>query len=630
MLTYLKGSVIQSLRHRTGLSQIALAEIVNKVPAHISRFELGVRSPKEQSLGGIMTAINLPVETFFCPVLNTSVINAYSIRDKIIYNLHWGEFYPEKLTIADNLITELNKSLNAKDAINLQLIYRCLSRLYELRGSSAIEIVDMTKEAIALTYPTFNPNRFVGGNLLFNELELVQLQARAYHRQGDTNKGIALLTRARIGLVDSCQDLRSKETVLASVLLDLARAFLDIKEYENAIEVCNQGIAVSNRRNRGKYTPDFVFIKAKALQDEALFKSAFASFALMRNYPMAKTTLGEANKRGINFETYDMEKQELRTPAFEIEHATIPKCKTVGDFFANMRITANLSLDEASYGICSKSMVSDLENKNKYTSVFNMEALLQRYGVSIDKYFAVFLSKKDFETLQLRDEANIRLAQKLYDEHTDNCISKLANTNAFKRGLGLQYVKSAAAEIYGAKNGRDNIQLEMLKEALLCTQKTYDEDSIARQRFMYSEVVILNQIGINLCESKGKHRSGLKIFEALVTNLKNNYVDEVERMRMLPSVLSNHALCRGRAGDRQYAYELAIEGDELCVKHFDFQLASSFATTRAYNILELGDPHKKSFPIFIQVYYAGSLLGKAGVMARIKAHVQERFNVEIK
>jgi len=65
VLTYLKGSVIQSLRHRTGLSQIALAEIVNTVPAHISRFELGVRSPKEQSLGDIMTAINLPVETFF-------------------------------------------------------------------------------------------------------------------------------------------------------------------------------------------------------------------------------------------------------------------------------------------------------------------------------------------------------------------------------------------------------------------------------------------------------------------------------------------------------------------------------------------------------------------------------------
>ena len=31
----------------------------------------------------------------------------------------------------------------------------------------------MTKEAIALTYQTFNPHRFVGGNLLFNEFGLL-------------------------------------------------------------------------------------------------------------------------------------------------------------------------------------------------------------------------------------------------------------------------------------------------------------------------------------------------------------------------------------------------------------------------------------------------------------------------
>ena len=432
------------------------------------------------------------------------------------------------------------------------------------------------------------------------------------------------------------QDDRSRETLLAPIQLDLAQLLFNSKDYDKAMEMCNKGMATSNKRNGGKYTPDFALLKVEILhctgnkkECAALLPSVFASFALMRNQPMAKEVKAYANKLGISFETFNMENEPVSLPDFTTEYFNVPKCKNIGDFFCALRDAAGMSPEEAYHGICSKSILSKLENHSKPTSLFNLEALMQRYGVSTSTYFATFASYKDFNALQLRNKVNIRLAQGLYNDETATLLNELAENPHFKRDLGKHFIKSAGAELYSARNGYDSKHMEMLKDAWLTTRKNYDEDNITKLHLMYSEVLTLNQIGINLCET-GDLRRGVRLFEDLCINIKRHYVDEDERMRIYPAILCNHSKYRGMMGDRSYALELAIEGDEICVKHGYMDDVSHFAINRACNMLDLGGEGKeKSLPIFAQAFHAFGLVGETENQKRVRAHVKERFGVDL-
>jgi len=576
------------------------------------------------------------METLFYPYLNTSSINAYGLRDQIVHGLYWGEHYPQSLKNAEALITELNKMHGFDSGINYQAVLRCLAYLYELQGKTPGEILDITKEGIALTYPEFNSKNFTGSMLMFCEPELIQSQALAYHRKGETGKGIELLQQTAKDFILPPQDDRSRETLLAPILLDLSRLLMESKSYDKAMEICNKGIMASSKCNSGKYTPDFTLLKAQILyhtnnkkECAALLPSVFASFSLMRKQSMAKEVKDYANKLGINFETFDMENQPVSLPDLSVEYFNVPECKNIGDFFRALRYKTEMNPEEAYYGICSKSILNKLENHSQSTSLFNMEALMQRYGVSTSTYFATFASYKDFNVLQLRNKVNIRLAQGLYNDETVELLSELAKTPHFKRNLGQHFIKSAKAELYSARNGYDAKHMEMLKDAWLTTRKSYDEDNIKKLRLMYSEVLTLNQIGINLCET-GELRRGVRLFDDLCTNIKRHYTDEDERMRIYPAVLRNHATYRGRMGDRPHALELAIEGDEMCVKHGYLDDVAGFAVTRAYNMMELGGEGKeKSLPIFAQAYHALGLVGRPVVKERVGLRVKERFNIDL-
>jgi transcriptional regulator with XRE-family HTH domain len=634
MLSYLKESEIRLLRERRGWTQSMLAEFAGIGESGISRIETFGRGISDNAFANLMNEMNVPVETLFYPYLNTSAVSAYGLKAHILHCLYWGNHYPNILKKAEYLITELSNIEGFDMGANRQVVLRCLAYLYRLQGNPPDEILDITKEGIALTYPEFNPEKFTGNMLMFSEPELIQSQAIAYHRKGDTGKGIALLQQTAKDFILPPQDDRSRETLLAPIQLDLSRLLMESGFYDRAMEICNIGITTSNKRNGGKYTPEFTLLKAKILyhtgnkkECAALLPAVFASLILMRNQPMAKEVKEYANKLGMNFETFNMENELVNLPDLTTEYFNVPECKNIGDFFYALRDATGMNLEEAYYGICSKSILSKLENHSRSTSLFNMEALMQRYGVSTSTYFAVFASNKDFNALQLRNKVNIRLAQGLYNDETVALLNELAKTPHFKRNLGQHFIKSAEAELYSARNGYDNKHMEMLKDAWLTTRKSYDEENITKLRLMYSEVLTLNQIGINLCET-GDLRRGVRLFEDLCTNIKRHYIDEDERMRILPAVLSNHAKYRGMMGDRSYALELATEGSEMCVKYGYMDDAAGFAVTIAYNMLELGDK-EKSLPIFAQAFHALGLVGEAEVKERVRVHVKERLEVDL-
>ncbi|MCL2217462.1 MAG: helix-turn-helix domain-containing protein [Defluviitaleaceae bacterium] len=633
MLGFLKENVIGQLRRRRKWTQTELAGYSGLDKFFVSRFETHVRSPRDKAFASMMRALDLPEDTLFCPCLDTSSIHVFGLKDQLLHELQWGIHYPERLKKAENLLMELSGTDGFDVGINKQFILSCTARLYEAQGKHPGEILDITKEGLATTYPEFDPETFRGDMLLFCEPELIHSRALAYRRMGNTDKSIGLLRRMSTGLARLPQDDRSKESLLAPVLLDLSRLLLDTGYYDHAMNACEEGMRMSNKRNKGKYTPDFTFIKAKALhkagsikESEALFLSACASFSLMRKQNAAKEVKEYANRLGISFETFDMENQPVNVPNLSVEHGSVISCKTLGEFFYGLRAETGMTIAEACEGICNKSILNRLENNSKSTSIFNLEALLQRYGRCTNKYFTPFLSLKDFDILQLRNRINLMLATGQYAE-AEAHLGKLADVKLFKRGMNLQYIKLAEAQIYNDKHGYNDRCMEMLKDAWLTTRKVFDEDSIAKTRLSYSEIVITNLIGLHMCES-GELRRGVRLLESLCNSMKHYYVDESARIRMYPAVLYNLSKFMGRMGARNDAYALALEGDELCTKHGDFDMLSSFAINRAVNLSELGDK-EKSVPIFAQAFYSAGLLGEIANQVAIRQYVKERLGINL-
>jgi len=91
------------------------------------------------------------------------------------------------------LLDQMSTMQGTDTSPNRQFILSCKARLFEIMRKPPCEILDITKEGIAITYPEFDPNNFNGEALLFHEPQLIHMHAVAHGHSGETGKAINLL-----------------------------------------------------------------------------------------------------------------------------------------------------------------------------------------------------------------------------------------------------------------------------------------------------------------------------------------------------------------------------------------------------------------------------------------------------
>jgi len=628
------------MRKRKGWTQAYFSKFSSIDNFNLFRYDKKLRSPREKDFNNYMNSLGLPIDTCFYSYLNVQNTFVFEIRNQLLFELEWARHYPHLLISTETLITKLKGMDGFDNGINLQFILYCTAKLHELQGRQTNEIVDMIKDAISITYPEFKPDNLRGDMLFLPESELILLLALVYHRSGDLQKGVSLLEQMLAGLIALPQDSRSKERLFAPVLLGLAQMYLDAGEYDKAIKMCDEGRIVSNRRNRGKYTPDFTFIKAKTVYSydkkecANLLLPAYASYSLMRKQGMAIEVKEFASQKGISFETYDIENLATDVPDLSIKYGTTIPCTDMGGLFYGFRKEAslcdgvNISLRAVCEGICDKSTLNDLENKSKPTSIFIYEGLFDRYGRCGEKYFTVFYSFKDGQIHKLRNNVNALIAQGCYAK-VKPLHSELSKIPFFmQKGIGLQYIKYLDAQIYCREKKYDTKHMEMLKDAWYATGRKYDEDHVSTLRLTYSEISTLNQIGINLCET-GQRRRGVRLLENLHTSINRHYVDEMALVRTMPTLKYNLSKHIGLMGALDDALQLSIEGSEMCIKHGNLNMSASFAINRAYVELESGDK-KKGVSIFAQAFHALGLVDNTLDQDIVRLHVKKRHSIDFR
>ena len=631
-----KSTSIKEMRERKQWMQAQLLYGKTIGDATLSRIENNHQAPYSSTYNKVMEKFKVPTTTLYCPFLINQTTDVYKMRRNILHYLERTTHSADVLQQAADLIKKMKQLLGFEAGINKQFILRCEAKIALIKNKNPRQIIDTTQEAINITFPEYNPNTFEGDTLLYNEIPLVHIQALAQAKTGRIHTAITLLQRIQTSLSRLPQDDKDKETYLVPILLDLSCLLLDSGLYEQALQICNEGSELSIKRNKGKYNPDFAFVKAKVLHAmgtnqelSGYLSAAYFGFALMRNSAQMQAVLQYAQRKEININTYDATQLSMDISPLSFERGKPIPCNNFGEFMRGLRKSVKLSQTQLCEGICNESTLSRMEkNKEKTPSgnVYHLEAFMQRMGRDIDEYFYTFLSTKDFNEKQMRDEVRILLALRQYDK-AEVLLDELKTKKSYQEGINLQFVKLTIANIYNEKNGYDTRHMQLLMEAWRVAKGKLDEDEISHMRMTHFEMIILNQVALNLCQTDEQER-GVQILEDILKSLKRNYDDESAWINIHLTVLYNYTKYLGIMGYRKKALTMAMAGYELCVIHNDLWHASLLATNIAVNTLEL-EGKEKSVPFFFASYYGAVLMERTRSQKIISEYIQERFKISL-
>jgi len=601
----------------------------------ISRFETGVQTPSYGTFNEIMDIMDVPTDAFFQPFMDGVGLEMYLLRDHIFHCLEWAEEDQSMLETAKTLLGQMQTMGDFTDGINLQVVLSIQACIDILEGANSNDIIAMAKKGIALSYPEYDYNAPGNHVLLFEEAELIYTIARATAKI-DPTAAIEQLEKILAGLDLLPADDRDKERYQSRVLLSLAQLLVQTGQYPKALEICDKGIPMSIQRNKSKHVPDFAYQKAIALvadgrKEEAmpLLKPMYCAFIGMRKRKKADLVLQLAEKIGITLEIQGAEHLPTSLPKMEYSYGKPIPANSIGDLLRKLCAADKINLKELSRGVCSISALSRIMDGKLPGDVYFLEVFMQRLGRDINKYYYTFLGNNEFAGKQMRDRIRMLMVMGQHDEAIQ-LMEELKAHKDYKKGINLQYIAYQEAHIHAVRIGRDAKHLEMLKKAWAMTKDDFDTMGgryIATTRLSNYELVIANMIANNLCRN-GERPKGIRIYESLLANMDNYYVDESEKMRMYFVVLFNYSNELEHVGRDRDAIASALKGEELCLKHGNLTALGGFMSNRACAMYNL-DEKEKSLPFFIVDYYISVLLGKKDDQVTIKKYIKENFNIDI-
>jgi len=614
---------------------IAENDILSQIT--ILRAEKGCQDLKVENATSLLNAIGIPVDAFFCPMMENQTAETLKMHRDLAYCTTHASENAEFAQKAQQLLEAMEADENFTTGINRQLLISQKIILLDAMEENPATIKELIREGLTITHL-----EYVDGlpdatdALIFEEAPILHTLAHTYMREGDTARAISLLTDILTGLKQMSQDDRDKERMYAPILLTLAQCYMEEKNYDEVLNVCDAGHKISLKRNRGFHVPDFTQLKIYCLHklgkvDELpiLMPQAIAGYLLLRRHSKADSLLQFAKEHNIAINTYGMEtvRQPLPLPSYTYGKA-IP-CDNMGNLIYEIRCDEGLTQANLCDGLCAVSTLSKIESRAyPLDKVYLLEALMQRLGRYIDHYFYTFPTREDFRNKQTRDEVNALLVARKYTE-AEELLETLEAQESFTDGhnINKQFVAKARASIYSGVNGYDETHMEMLRNALNITRKKeFDIKQVANTRLTYYDITIINQIANNLCENQ-KMREGLRLFEDLIESMDRYYVDEYEKMRTYTMVLNNYAICLWRANRYVESLEFATTASELDAKHSDMRTLPSRFINIACSMLSLGDK-ENCLPYFALAYYGSVLVGRQGSASVIASHIKEQLGAE--
>ena len=617
------NNMFSALRMRMEWSRAQMLDHVHVDETTLARTERGNSNPRVKTVGKLMYAVRSS-RTISFSYLQDQTFETYELCEALEKSLE-----REETDIAVSLLGQLEERSGMDLPLNRHYYLSQKTRLMLLQGAEGGDIMPLVMEGLDIT--EFDHADFMNSPLMHQEPLLLLVMAQVHGLMGDPAAAINLLKDIDYGIKSYPYDDRTKERVVAPVLLALARIQLAVRDYDGALATCTEGMDVSVKWCQGRICPDFLLVKTLVEYSmggetggesfHSKLVTVYAGFLTLGNMAKAKAVKDTARDVfGITLELHGIDDAAALTLSREPRVSRLPKdlpVHNLGETIRVLRKAAGLTLKELSEGICGFTTLSRIESgETEMPDFYTVEALTQRLGVDIVRYHTFYLAKKEFEGYVTREKVRVLLRHRKYGE-AEALLAELRNRTDYKKGVNLQFIKSAEATIYGETHDNDPVHLEMLRDALKMTIPKFDERNIAKYHLSLCESVLINQIAGHYLKNKIMRQSA-KVYEDLLNSITAHWKDELFLEKMFATVCFNYSTCLGRMNEREESLMIAEKGIAFELWHSRLVTMGELFFNKAYNKKNLTDKKKESLSLFVLSFYLLSIFSDYGRKGHIE------------
>lgn len=302
----------------------------------------------------------------------------------------------------------------------------------------------------------------------------------------------------------------------------------------------------------------------------------------------------------------------------------------LGEVIKDKRIEQGISQWNLCEGICDVTTLSRLENGKQTPKRNVINALLQRLGVSDDRFFAAVTTEeirlhdlfKDITALNImygKSGRNKNIKEELVKKHNELKDVIEENDNIAKQLLIRSQV------LISEESAEDKI--EQLLAAIQLTHPCFREEHIRKCLFSFDEVKIINQIA-GCYSSMGKHGRAVKILDDLLKNIDDRFdkiMPSISNKTLVLYNLSRELLACDEVNKAKYYAE---EGKDLAIKYCVLINLQGYLIILADCEHRLGND-EKSKELMIEAYYLCKTLDDDFNRKIAEAALLDYYNLKI-
>ena len=542
------GLTIQEARLKAGLTQEQLSEGICS-PVSLSRIESGSAGVSPITFQALMSKAGAPCEAF--PVF------ASRADFDCFYTLKRAKFYIDTWNLSKGY-HELDKVETANFADNKFYYQEWLllhSRLQFRSGCGNHQHIFETLSA-ALTISKPEIDFFDFRNLLFSttEIELLIALAQEALYLNKLPMCLEICTQISAYLENSAFPFLERDNLLAANAIVYAKYLIAVKDYSMALEVADEHYNKMAQNTSYIYLHELAFLtglshhycqnsqSALKLFQTAFFSahsinSVYATILHKHLTDYLNISLISHNDKIILLPVeHYIEKSFSSTLLFSsgIYDCNSTNSLTLGKLIKELRTEQKLSQQALCQGLCSKSMLSKIENDFLSPDIILTENLLQRLGICTT-IFTYFGSAHDTRLNELMRKILLTPFRNIdANNHYLNEMAQMLTPDDFLYEQFILYRKSFFVQNFA-------VQKKYLEKALQITRPNLNIANITPSSYSELELHILFELA-NLYSQNNEYFIASNIYYRLLEIIENNTNDILLQKRLYPLLLSMIAL----------------------------------------------------------------------------------------
>lgn len=275
MAVYEIGNYIHDMRVERGYSQEELCFGICSV-GNLSKIENGMRLPNRKTVEAFTQ--RLGCREVFLQYSSREEMRQIEICSQITQKIENYEY--EGL---EELIEQFENTIAKGDVLNSQYCRFTKAILNQQKTSDWERGIQELKEILRMTKPKeMDWKEILKGPFTYNEMVILINIARDYGKLGKRQNAIEILYGLKKYMDTHMIDMEEKIQKYPMILFGLSNLLLDERKYQEVVELCNQGIAISKESGRPCLLPKFLSNKGFALLE--LQKKEQAKESLIKGY----------------------------------------------------------------------------------------------------------------------------------------------------------------------------------------------------------------------------------------------------------------------------------------------------------------------------------------------------------